>query len=139
MAMTFHKILCPTDFSPGSQPAVRAAARIAAAADADLVIANVWYLPAAAYAGDAPVPSDAVRLTIGLRSRRHGQPRPHRGAPAARRLRGRAGGPARDLPGAGRAVAGHDMNGSSEVRIGRGAAAVALAGGSSNENRNVVP
>lgn len=64
MAMTFHKILCPTDFSPGSQRAVRAAARIAAASDADLVIANVWYLPSAAYAGDAPVPSDAVRVTI---------------------------------------------------------------------------
>jgi nucleotide-binding universal stress UspA family protein len=60
--MTFHKILCPTDFSAGSQYALRTAARIAAASDAELVIANVWYLPSAAYAGEAPVPSDAVQF-----------------------------------------------------------------------------
>lgn len=58
--MTFRKILCPTDFSPGSFHALKTAAAIASAHDAELVVANVWYVPSMAYAGEAPVPSDAV-------------------------------------------------------------------------------
>ncbi|HEX7837412.1 MAG TPA: universal stress protein [Kofleriaceae bacterium] len=62
--MRFHKILCPIDFSAGSQYALRTAARIAAASEAELVVANVWYMPPMAYAGDAPVPADAVQFLV---------------------------------------------------------------------------
>ena len=58
--MTFRKILCPTDFSPGSSCALRTAAAMAVAHDAELVVANVWYVPAMVYAGEAPVPSEAI-------------------------------------------------------------------------------
>lgn len=62
--MTFHKILCPVDFSPGSHHAMRAAVRIAEAHNAELVLANVWYLPSFSYAADTPVPSDAIQLML---------------------------------------------------------------------------
>jgi nucleotide-binding universal stress UspA family protein len=58
--MTFRKILCPTDFSPGSSCALRTAAAMAVAHDAELVLANVWYVPAMVYAGEAPMPSEAI-------------------------------------------------------------------------------
>jgi nucleotide-binding universal stress UspA family protein len=50
--MTFHKILCPIDFSPGSQQAMRAAVRLASQLDAELVLAHAWYVPPVAFAGD---------------------------------------------------------------------------------------
>jgi nucleotide-binding universal stress UspA family protein len=43
--MTFHKILCPTDFSTGSKAAVALGARLAAADDAELVVAHSWHVP----------------------------------------------------------------------------------------------
>jgi nucleotide-binding universal stress UspA family protein len=54
--MTFKKILCPTDFSPCSERALRVAARLAAETGAELVITHAWYLPAAAYTLEAPIP-----------------------------------------------------------------------------------
>ncbi len=53
--MTFTKILCPIDFSPGSQQALRAAVQIANETDADLVIAHVWYVPVTAFGSELTV------------------------------------------------------------------------------------
>ena len=50
--MTFTKILCPTDFSPGSQQALRAAIRLANRDRAELVLAHAWYVPPIAFAGE---------------------------------------------------------------------------------------
>jgi nucleotide-binding universal stress UspA family protein len=41
--MSFRKILCPIDFSSGSDHALRVAARLATRHGAELVIAHVWY------------------------------------------------------------------------------------------------
>jgi nucleotide-binding universal stress UspA family protein len=43
--MRFQKILCPIDFSAGSQKAMQVAVRLANEADAELVLAHAWYLP----------------------------------------------------------------------------------------------
>ncbi|MDQ3365210.1 MAG: universal stress protein [Myxococcota bacterium] len=45
--MRHHKILCPTDFSPGSEPAVGVAVRLVIEAAAELVLFHVWDGPAA--------------------------------------------------------------------------------------------
>lgn len=58
--MRFKKILCPIDFSPGSQHAMRVAVRIAGQADAQLVLLHAWYLPALAYGGEYPVAPESV-------------------------------------------------------------------------------
>jgi len=50
--MAFKKILCPTDFSPGAQHAMRVAVRLASEHDAELVLAHAWYLPPTAIAGE---------------------------------------------------------------------------------------
>lgn len=47
--MTFQRILCPIDFSAGSQHAMSVAARLAWEAGAELVLAHAWYVPPAAY------------------------------------------------------------------------------------------
>ncbi|HVV83931.1 MAG TPA: universal stress protein [Kofleriaceae bacterium] len=59
------KILCPTDFSPASQHAVRVAARLAREAKADLELLHVWHLPALAFAGEYPIPGDALDRMVG--------------------------------------------------------------------------
>lgn len=51
--MRFRKILCPVDFSPGSEQALRTAALLAKRNDAELVVAHTWYVPPLAYAGEA--------------------------------------------------------------------------------------
>ncbi|MGN6105897.1 MAG: universal stress protein [Kofleriaceae bacterium] len=43
--MAFHKIFCPVDFSPGSERAMQIAVRLAKESEAELAIANVWYVP----------------------------------------------------------------------------------------------
>lgn len=43
--MRFTKILCPIDFSAGSQQAVRTAIRIANEHDAELVLFHAWHMP----------------------------------------------------------------------------------------------
>jgi nucleotide-binding universal stress UspA family protein len=50
--MAFTKILCPVDFSPGSQQALRTAVRIANEHDAELVLVHSWYIPPLAFAGE---------------------------------------------------------------------------------------
>ncbi|HEU4733207.1 MAG TPA: universal stress protein [Kofleriaceae bacterium] len=62
--MKLGKILCPVDFSPGSQQAMHLAVRLATGADAELVLAHVWHLPLMAYAEEPPFPIDTVRLMI---------------------------------------------------------------------------
>ncbi len=58
--MTFTKILCPTDFSTGSEQALRIAVRLANEADAELVVAHAWYLPPQMYAGQYYVPAPVM-------------------------------------------------------------------------------
>ncbi len=50
--MTFQKILCPVDFSPGSRRAMRVAIRLANEAGAELVLAHAWHVPPVAFAGE---------------------------------------------------------------------------------------
>jgi nucleotide-binding universal stress UspA family protein len=50
--MAFHKILCPTDFSPGSQQALRTAIRIASRDGAELVLAHAWQVPPVIFASE---------------------------------------------------------------------------------------
>lgn len=54
--MNFTKVLCPTDFSPGADAALRAAARIAASRHAELVIVHAWQIPAISYSIEASLP-----------------------------------------------------------------------------------
>lgn len=51
--MGFRKILCPIDFSPGSEQAIRTAAQLATSSDAELVLTHSWFVPPLAYAGEA--------------------------------------------------------------------------------------
>lgn len=62
--MTVKKVLCATDFSAGSQQAVRAAARIASQAGAELVILHAWHVPTVAYTLEAPFPPHVVQGVI---------------------------------------------------------------------------
>lgn len=50
--MPFHKILCPTDFSPGAQHALRAAIRIADRDGAELILAHAWQVPPVMFASE---------------------------------------------------------------------------------------
>jgi len=59
----FRKLLCPIDFSPGSEHALGLAARIAAEADAELVIAHAWYTPPLAF-GDYALPAASLQQMI---------------------------------------------------------------------------
>jgi nucleotide-binding universal stress UspA family protein len=59
--MTFKKILCPIDFSPGSQQAMRTAVRLANERDAELVLVHSWYLPPVAFSGDYVYAADIVQ------------------------------------------------------------------------------
>jgi nucleotide-binding universal stress UspA family protein len=43
--MNFHKILCPVDFSDGSERALEMAARLAVEHGAELVVTHAWFLP----------------------------------------------------------------------------------------------
>lgn len=56
----FRKILCPIDFSPGSQRALRAAVKLAGDGETELVIAHAWHQPALAYTGELPFPATMV-------------------------------------------------------------------------------
>jgi len=67
--MAFRKILCPTDFSPGSHHAMLQAARLAREADAELVLAHAWHLPPVAYA-ELAFPADAVQSMLDDAERR---------------------------------------------------------------------
>ena len=58
--MTFQKILCPIDFSLGSDRAMRVAVRLAERSRAELVIAHAFHIPPLAFAGEAPFPADTI-------------------------------------------------------------------------------
>jgi nucleotide-binding universal stress UspA family protein len=58
--MTLHKILCPIDFSAGSQRALEVAAGLARRTAAELVLAHVWYVPPAVYGSPYPVAPDTM-------------------------------------------------------------------------------
>ncbi|MFT3698655.1 MAG: universal stress protein [Kofleriaceae bacterium] len=62
--MVFTKILCPTDFSPGADRALRLATRLARESNAELVIAHAWYIPPSAYSLEAPFPPFMVQQLI---------------------------------------------------------------------------
>jgi nucleotide-binding universal stress UspA family protein len=62
--MTFKKILCPTDFSPGSQHAMRVAVRVATDDGAELVLAHVWHTPLFAFGGADPFPAEAIQQLV---------------------------------------------------------------------------
>ena len=60
----FKKILCPIDFSPGSQLALQRAAWLAKGSNAELVLAHACYVPPFIYAEEYPMPIDTVaRMT----------------------------------------------------------------------------
>lgn len=59
--MKLKKILCPVDFSPGSQRAMRIAVRLAKSSGAELVLAHAWHLPPMSYAGELAFPPDTVQ------------------------------------------------------------------------------
>jgi nucleotide-binding universal stress UspA family protein len=52
--MNIRTIVCPTDFSPPSEHAVRAASRLAIEANAELVLLHAWYIPPSAFAETFP-------------------------------------------------------------------------------------
>lgn len=60
--MAFRKILCPVDFSAGSQQALRTAVRLANADDAELILAHSWYIPPVTLGGDQVYAGDIVQL-----------------------------------------------------------------------------
>lgn len=68
--MTFQKILCPVDFSLGSQQALLPAIRLANESAAELVLAHVWYVPPLVYADEPPFPADTLQAMID--DQRHG-------------------------------------------------------------------
>ena len=61
--MAFQKILCPVDFSAGSQRAMAAAVRLANERDAELVLFHAWHLPptAMALAGELRYSADLIQ------------------------------------------------------------------------------
>lgn len=62
--MTFTKILCPTDFSPGAERALQTAARLASQTDAELVIAHSWFIPSIAFTMEAPFPPYVTKQIV---------------------------------------------------------------------------
>ena len=54
--MRFTKSLCPTDFSAGSQQAIRTAVRLATENNAELVLAHAWCVPPMMYSGELIFP-----------------------------------------------------------------------------------
>ena len=64
LTMSFRKILCPLDFSAGSQQALYAAMQLAVADDAELVLLHAWSIPTAAFATDLGVPASVVQPTL---------------------------------------------------------------------------
>jgi nucleotide-binding universal stress UspA family protein len=58
--MAFHKILCPLDFSPGAQRAMRVAIRLANEHDGELVLVHSWFVPTI-YAGELLLSGEAVQ------------------------------------------------------------------------------
>lgn len=60
--MTFHKILCAVDFSPGSRRALEHACRLAIGHGAELVVLHAWQLPV--YVGDYVPAPEIVQASV---------------------------------------------------------------------------
>jgi nucleotide-binding universal stress UspA family protein len=60
----FKNILCPLDFSPSSQHAMKVAVRLANDAGAKLVLTHSWHLPALAFSAEAPYPAGQIELMV---------------------------------------------------------------------------
>lgn len=56
-----RRILCPIDFSPGSEHAQRIAIRLAHEANAPLALVHAWSVPAVATATDMPLAADSLQ------------------------------------------------------------------------------
>jgi nucleotide-binding universal stress UspA family protein len=62
--MIATKILCPTDFSTGSQAAVRVAVGMARDSGAELVLLHAWHVPPAAYSLESPFPPNLLQSIV---------------------------------------------------------------------------
>jgi nucleotide-binding universal stress UspA family protein len=62
--MTFTRIVCPTDFSPGSEHALRFATTLALQHDSELIVLHSWYLPPSAYSLEYPFPPEVTQQII---------------------------------------------------------------------------
>jgi nucleotide-binding universal stress UspA family protein len=63
-SMSLKKLLCPIDFSSGSQRALRVAARMASELGAELVLVHAWNLPSRPFAEQNPIPEETVRRLV---------------------------------------------------------------------------
>jgi len=63
--MSFKKILCPIDFSAGSQQAMRVAVRLANEANAELVLVHSFYVPPMAFGVEYTFPLDTLEALTG--------------------------------------------------------------------------
>src|SRR4051812_35226664 len=59
--MSFRRIVCPIDFSTGSQEAMRTAVRLATEHDAELVLVHAWYVPPVALGTDYTLSADLIQ------------------------------------------------------------------------------
>jgi hypothetical protein len=60
--MSFTKILCPIDFSAGSQQAMRVAVRLAAnERGSELVLLHAWHVPPIALSGEYTFSADIIQ------------------------------------------------------------------------------
>jgi nucleotide-binding universal stress UspA family protein len=62
--MSFKRILCPTDFSPGSEHAVNYATSLAKRHGSELIFLHSWFLPASAYSLEYPFPPEVSEQII---------------------------------------------------------------------------
>ena len=58
----FQKILCPIDFSPGSQEAMTQAVQLATEADGGIVLTYVWYIRPVMVPGESPFTADTIEV-----------------------------------------------------------------------------
>jgi nucleotide-binding universal stress UspA family protein len=59
--MSLTKILCPIDFSAGSQQAMRVAVRLANEHGAELVLLHTWHVPPMAFSGESMLSAEIIQ------------------------------------------------------------------------------
>src|SRR6476620_6937135 len=65
ITMPISRILCPLCFTERTEPAMRAAVRLAKLEHAELVLLDSWYVPPVAFAGDIGwLPPDAIEEMV---------------------------------------------------------------------------
>lgn len=62
--MSFRKLLCPVDFSAGSQHALRVAARMTRELDAELVLVHAWHVPSRPFSDERSIPDEMVQKLV---------------------------------------------------------------------------